>query len=170
MIKQAYEIGAKSFVFTGGEPLLRLDILELVKFVRDSGMAPVIATNATLMTPEHIKSFKESKASIAINLPTLIEETHVKFTRTHSLFKKMMALDALLKEGLSVSVGAVVTSLNIDDVEGVIRFAESRGLTCDVLATIPMGRAKSKILPKLHNYKSLMIKLFDKWHALPMML
>ncbi|MEM3068285.1 MAG: radical SAM protein [Nitrososphaerales archaeon] len=169
LIKQAYEIGAKSFVFTGGEPLLRPDILELAKFVKDSGMTPVIATNATLMTPEHIKSFKESKASIAINLPTLIEETHVKFTRiSSSLSKKMVALNALLREGLSVSVGAVVTSVNIDDVEGVIHFAESRGLTCDVLATIPMGRAKSKILPKLHSYKNLMTRLFDKWHALPM--
>ncbi len=169
LIKQASDLGTKSFVFTGGEPLLRNDILELARFARDLGMTPVIATNATLMTPDHIESFKESKASIAINLPTLVEETHVKFTRIpSSLSKKMMALNALLKEGLSVSVGAVVTSVNIDDVEGVIRFAESQGLTCDALAIIPMGRAKSEILPKLHSYKNLMTRLFDEWHALPM--
>lgn len=169
LIRQACEIGAKSFVFTGGEPLLRADILELAKFVRDLGMTPIIATNATLITPKHVRSFKESKASIAVNLPTLVEEKHARLTGVPlSLHEKMRALSALMKEGLSISIGVAVTSINLDDVEGVVRFAVSRGLMCDVLTTIPMGRATSRILPGIHGYKNLMNALFEKYRALPM--
>lgn len=169
LIEQAYDIGAKSFVFTGGEPLLRPDILELVEFVRDLGMNPIIATNATLITPKHIGSFKENRASIAVNFPTLAKEKHAKFTGDSSaLYKKIIALNALVKEGLSVSIGVAVTSVNIDDVEDVIHFATIQGLTCDVLATIPMGRAKLDTLPEIHSYKKLMNNLFDRWYALPM--
>ncbi|MGQ9469174.1 MAG: radical SAM protein [Nitrososphaerales archaeon] len=169
LITQASDLGAKSFVFTGGEPLLRPDILELLTFTRDLGMTPIIVTNATLITVKHIKSFKDCKASIAINLPTLSEEVHAKFTRIpSSLSKKLSALDAFLKQGLSVSIGVAVTKVNIDDVEQAVRFAESRGVPCDILATIPMGRARLDILPNLPSYKLLMTNLLDKWHALPM--
>ncbi len=88
LIKQAHEIGARCFVFTGGEPLLRPDILELVRFARDLGMKPIIATNATLITSEHVRVFKECGASIAINLPTLVEETHARFTDVSSSLKE----------------------------------------------------------------------------------
>jgi len=169
LIKQASDLGVKSFVFTGGEPLLRPDILELATFTRDSGMTPIIATNATLLNVKHIKSFKDCKALIAINLPTLDEEIHTKFTGTpSSLSKKLSASDTCLKQGLPVSIGVAVTKVNIDYVEQVVRFAESRGVPCDILATIPMGRARPNILPNLHSYRLLMIELLDKWHALPM--
>ena len=77
-------------------------------------------------------------------------------------------MNTLLREGVAVSVGVPVTSLNIDDVEGVMRFAVSRELGCDVLATISMGRAKPETLPDLNKYKNLLTRLLDKWNALPM--
>jgi len=78
LIRQAHEIGAKCFVFTGGEPLL----------ARDLGMTPIVATNATLITSDHVKTFMENRTSIAINLPTLIEEKYARFTGAPSSFKE----------------------------------------------------------------------------------
>lgn len=168
LIKQASDLGTKSFIFTGGEPLLRHDILELVAFTRDSGMNPIIATNATLINFEHIKLFNSCRASLAINLPALNEEVHTKFTKSSSLSKKLMALDNCLKQGLSISIGVTISDVNVDDVEQVLKFAESKEIPCDILAIIPMGRARVEILPKLSKYKILMNELLDKWHAVPM--
>ncbi|MEM3709084.1 MAG: radical SAM protein [Nitrososphaerales archaeon] len=169
LIKQASELGTKSFVFTGGEPLLRCDLLELVAFTRDSGMTPIIVTNATLINFEHIKLFNSCKASLAINLPALREEVHMNFTKVpSSLSKKLRALDFCLDQGLSISIGLAITSINIDEAEQILEFARSKGVPCDVLATIPMGRARLSTLPKPYKYKLLMNKLLDKWYALPM--
>ena len=169
LIKQAHELGAKSFVFTGGEPLIRADILELVKSARELGMKPIVATNATLITRDHVKVFKKCEASIAINLPAISEEVHAKFTGiVSSLKRKLEAIKLMLSEGLSVSIGIAITRMNINDVEDVMRFSEKLGVYCDVLTTIPMGRARADILPSLQEYRSIISRLFERWRAVPM--
>lgn len=169
LIEQAHELEAKSFVFTGGEPLTRADILELMEFVRELGMKPIVATNATLVTRDHVKVFRRCEATIAINLPAISEEVHARFTGVaSSLKRKLEAIKLMLSEGLSISVGIAITRVNISDVEGVLSFSEKLGVYCDVLTTIPMGRAKPEVLPSLQEYKDFINKLYEKWHAVPM--
>lgn len=169
LIEQAHELGARSFVFTGGEPLIRADILELVEFVGELGMKPIVATNATMVTHEHVKVFKRYGTAVAINVPALSEEIHAEFTRIpFSLKRKLETIELMLNEGLSVSIGVPITRINIGDVERVLGFSKDLGLYCDALMTIPMGRAKPDVLPSSQAYRDLMTRLLEKWRAVPM--
>jgi radical SAM protein with 4Fe4S-binding SPASM domain len=52
LIDQAAELGVLTVRFTGGEPLLRGDFIELYLYARRTGMKVLIFTNACLITPE----------------------------------------------------------------------------------------------------------------------
>ena len=52
MLGEIARAGFKIMIFSGGEPLMRSDILELVEFAASQGMRPVFGTNGTLITPE----------------------------------------------------------------------------------------------------------------------
>ncbi len=42
LIESVAELGAKSFVFSGGEPLLRKDLLKLIQYTRDLGIHSIL--------------------------------------------------------------------------------------------------------------------------------
>ena len=48
------EAPVESIAFSGGEPLLREDLPEILSFVRNKGISPVVITNGTLLTSERI--------------------------------------------------------------------------------------------------------------------
>ena len=169
LIEEAHELGAKSFVFTGGEPLTRHDILKLIEFASSLGLKPIIATNAILITYEHVEVFKRCRAGVAVNFPALSEDVHAKFTGVpSSLLKKLRSIEVMLKEGVQVSVGIAVTRLNIHEVEKVIMFTRREGVFCDVVAVVPMGRATIDSLPPLQQYEELVLRLLEVWRAAPM--
>ncbi|HOF90116.1 MAG TPA: radical SAM protein, partial [Armatimonadota bacterium] len=51
--------GAPVMLFSGGEPLMRPDILALIRHARERGMRAVISTNGTLITAELAEKLKE---------------------------------------------------------------------------------------------------------------
>ncbi|WP_167505735.1 radical SAM/SPASM domain-containing protein [Desulfosediminicola flagellatus] len=59
IIFEAVELGCMSILFTGGEPLLRSDFLDLYIFSRRLGLSVTIFTNATLITQDHISLFSK---------------------------------------------------------------------------------------------------------------
>lgn len=71
-IEQAYELGARRFYFTGGEPFARPDLFELIRFVtEDKGSELVVMTNATMLSGERLKrleSFDRVKLKFQVSL------------------------------------------------------------------------------------------------------
>jgi radical SAM protein with 4Fe4S-binding SPASM domain len=50
------EAPVKTMALSGGEPLLRKDLPEILSLLRDSGVAPVVITNGTRLTPERVRA------------------------------------------------------------------------------------------------------------------
>ena len=59
MIDDLAAFGAPVLLFSGGEPTMRPDLLELIRYAKDSGMRVVISTNGTLITKELAAAFAE---------------------------------------------------------------------------------------------------------------
>lgn len=53
------EAGVAYIAISGGEPLVRKDLFEVAKRIREHGMAFSIATNATLLSKENVQKLKE---------------------------------------------------------------------------------------------------------------
>lgn len=169
LIGSAAEMGIRSIVFTGGEPLLRQDILRLMRFARDAGLKPIIATNGCRLDEDTVRAIREVGGGVAVDLPAVDEGIHGAFTGVPgSLQTKMKAIAECLGAGVPCSVGVAVTKVNVGGVHEVIGFAGRNNIYCDVLASVPVGRAGPEILPDPMRYYELMRSLHRRWHAVPM--
>jgi len=169
LIQEIAELGVKAIVFTGGEPLMRSDILDLIEYTSDIGLKPILATNGTLLNGDIIKRLKDVDASIAINLPSISEEIHRRFTgASSSLAIKLNVLDKCLRYGVKCSVGIAITKLNIKDVNNVIDYCLKREVFVDIISVVPCGRAKLDIIPMGAEYRDFLQHLWMKYRAIPM--
>lgn len=64
IIRESKEIGFKELVLTGGEPLLRDDIFEIIQYAKSKGFIINLNTNATLIENKLLKKLLKSKPSI----------------------------------------------------------------------------------------------------------
>jgi len=148
LIQEVAELGAKAIVFTGGEPLMRCDILDLIEYTSDIGLKPILATNGTLLNDDIIKRLKDVDASIAINIPSINEKIHRRFTGVNSsLTVKLNVLDKCLRYGVKCSVGIAITKLNLKDINNVIDYCLKRNVFIDIISVVPCGRVNLDIIP-----------------------
>ena len=130
-------------IFTGGEPMTRPDIYELIRYAADRGLKPVIAPCGQLLTPESVARLKEAGclgASISLDAPDAA--AHDAFRGTPGAFAGTLRGIACLREaGLPFQVNTTVTRLNADRLPEMIDLAVSLGAhTLDLFFLVPTGR------------------------------
>ncbi len=109
--------GAPVMLFSGGEPLVRKDLVELAKHATAKGMRAVISTNGTLITKEKAKELKEVGLSyVGISLDGG-EEVHDKFRAVPGSFKKALrGVENCQAEGLKVGLRFTINKRNQSEV------------------------------------------------------
>ncbi len=140
------EMGIRKVKITGGEPLVRRGVLDLIREIKQvSGIEDVtLTTNGILIgqQPGLVRELSEAGISgINISLDTLKEERYETLTGTDGLDDVMKALDACCAaEGLKVKVNAVtLAEYNWDEVEDLAELAKDRNLDVRFIELMPMG-------------------------------
>ena len=137
--------GFRIMIFSGGEPLLRPDIYELVSHARDKGLVPVFGTNGMLITDEVAQRLKASGAkAMGISLDSLDEAKHDRFRGVEGAHRATLeGIEACKRNGLPFQIHTTVTSWNRDEVCAITDFAESIGASAHyIFFLIPVGRGK----------------------------
>lgn len=79
IITDTKELGAEAILFIGGEPLLRADLFDLVKYAKSIGLGTVIVTNGLLLNEENInKCFEAGVDWLSISIDAAKEKTFSK--------------------------------------------------------------------------------------------
>jgi MoaA/NifB/PqqE/SkfB family radical SAM enzyme len=76
MIKQAYDLGVRMISLSGGEPLLKKEMINSMKYAKKIGMETNITTNGTMINDNNVKDIIEAFDIINISLDSLDEEKH----------------------------------------------------------------------------------------------
>lgn len=117
MIDDLAAYGAPVMLFSGGEPLVRKDLVELANYATQKGMRAVISTNGTLITKEKARELKQIGLSyVGISLDGG-EEVHDHFRKVPGAYKK--ALEGLANcqaEGLKVGLRFTINKRNQQEV------------------------------------------------------
>lgn len=102
IISDAVEDGCLFLTFSGGEPLLRSDFEEIYLHAVKSGVFVTIFTNATLLTEQHLKLFRQyPPMGIEISVYGSDAESYQRVTGDAGAWDRLLwALNALKKEGL----------------------------------------------------------------------
>ena len=145
LIDQIAEAGFKVMIFSGGEPLMRPDIYDLVAHAASKGLRPVFGTNGTLITPEVARRLKEAGAcAMGISVDSLDPAKHDRFRGRENAFELTCAgIEACKEAGLPFQLHTTVVDWNRDEVCAITDFAVERGAMAHyIFFLIPVGRGK----------------------------
>ena len=145
MIEQIARAGFKIMIFSGGEPLMRDDIFELVAHAAAQGLRPVFGSNGTLITDEVARKLKEAGAcSMGISIDSLDAAKHDAFRGVAGAHADTLAgIEACKRAGLDFQIHTTVVDWNRDEVCDITDFAQSIGaVNHSIFFLIPVGRGK----------------------------
>lgn len=153
--------------FTGGEPLVRKDILDLVKYAHEKGLRVSVATNGYLLDELMIDSLVANGADFfMVSLDGATAETHDTFRGLPGLFERVTsALQLLVDKKISVGVIAIVTTMNLNEVGDLIDVVKDIGVTRLSLANIRLaGRAAENryLEPTVEDFMKFLSDLYEK--------
>ena len=157
MISSISDAGFKVMIFSGGEPLMRPDILELVSFARAKGLRPVFGTNGTLLDDEMAMALKEAGATaMGISIDSIQREKHDSFRGVEGAHDATLAgIEACRKAGLPFQIHTTVVDWNREEILDITDFAEEIGAIAHyIFFLIPVGRAtrmESAVLQAAEN-------------------
>ncbi|MBI4644863.1 MAG: 12,18-didecarboxysiroheme deacetylase [Deltaproteobacteria bacterium] len=125
LLRDFKDFGVPVVLFSGGEPLMRPDLFELVKFTVAHGMRAVISTNGTLITPDVARRLKDLGLSyVGISLDGT-EATHDRFRGEPGSFAKAMAgVTNCQKAGLKVGLRFTISRLNFQEAPAIFDLVE----------------------------------------------
>jgi MoaA/NifB/PqqE/SkfB family radical SAM enzyme len=111
MIQEIKEAGFKIMIFSGGEPVMRPDIYELIAYASKIGLRAVMGTNATLISPDVAVKLKEAGImAAAVSLDSLDADKHDRFRGLPQAFDMTIKgiknlLDSTGDTGCDIQIG-----------------------------------------------------------------
>ena len=129
MLDGLAEYGAPVILFSGGEPLMRKDLMELITYARDKGLRAVISTNGTLITEEKAEELKKFGLSyVGISLDGL-RETNDKFRGIEGAFDDaLQGIRNCQKVGIKVGLRFTINKRNAKDIPGIFKLIEEENI------------------------------------------
>jgi radical SAM protein with 4Fe4S-binding SPASM domain len=114
-----FKAGIKIIRFTGGEPLLRRDIFELMRYAKSRNLEVWLNTNASLITAQIARKLKEKVDNVLIPIESCGDKEESRITGYPGAFRnKIRAIKLLKKEKIPVvRVGTVASNKNISNFE-----------------------------------------------------
>ena len=135
-------------ILTGGEPMLRKDIYDIVKLFSEKNIDVRIQTNGTLLTKEKILKLNEAKLSgITISLDTLYETNMNQITGSKT-FKKIIEGIVNTKKYSkfeAVSLNTVITKNNLFELPSIVKFVTDLNM---FVSLIPLHHKKHTLFSK----------------------
>ncbi|SUY45039.1 radical SAM domain-containing protein [Clostridium putrefaciens] len=140
IIDQMDEIGISDISLTGGEPLLRADALEIIKYAYDKpGVRLTLNTNGLLVDEEKIKFFKENcpNINIAVSLDGYDTKSYSILRKSKKCPDKILDeefeivinnLKLIVKSGLSVGINYTLTEPTLNNFWDTYDFITSLGI------------------------------------------
>ncbi|CDN53982.1 Molybdenum cofactor biosynthesis protein A [Neorhizobium galegae bv. officinalis bv. officinalis str. HAMBI 1141] len=137
--------GVRKIRLTGGEPLVRKNIMFLVRELGQHVKAGALdeltlTTNGSQLAKYADELYDSGVRRINVSLDTLNPEKFKAITRWGDYHKVMEGIDAAQKAGLKIKLNAVaLKDFNEFEIADMLRFAHGRGMDMTVIETMPMG-------------------------------
>ena len=144
-------------ILTGGEPLLRRDILEIVKRAADRGLWVVVGTNGVKITENVARRLADAGArGLSLSLDALEPDRHDRFRKVRGAWRNTVeGAEILNRSGLPFIVQTTAGSHNLGELEAIADFAHDRlaAKVWNLYFLVPTGRGQfvSDITPEQYD-------------------
>jgi pseudo-rSAM protein/SPASM domain protein len=121
MLDELADYGVPVVLFSGGEPLVREDLAELVAHASDAGLRPVLSTNGTLLTRERVRDLRDAGLAYAGVSVDGRREVNDAFRGQEGAFDAAVdGIEACLDAGLKTGLRYTVTEDTVGDMAAVV--------------------------------------------------
>lgn len=166
ILEAVAELNQCMIIITGGEPLERGDICELIRNGHSIGHQMVMATCGYLLDEEKAENLKKAGLSgLSLSIDGASAETNDKIRQAEGAFDATLkAIETAKKVGLRFQINTTISKLNADEVPGIAELARRLGAHCfNPFILVPTGRGKEisdQILEPI-EYESILNELLQ---------
>lgn len=167
ILERAKEININRIVLSGGEPLLRKDIFEIIKYAKYKIGKVAITTNGTLIDEDIARRLKDSGIdSVSISIESFDKDIHDSLRGTGTFERCVTAIEALKKVGFdksSINICATTTAKNLNGLSKFRKFANDLGVSMSFSFFQPAGRGKfhAELRFSAQEYQNFLVSLLD---------
>lgn len=157
LIDRLADFGSPIMVFTGGDPMMRKDLFDLIEYSTEAGLRCSLTPTATAL-PTTARLQRAQQAGIrrlALSLDAPTPEVHDEFRKVKGSWQRTMDILHNAQEiGLSAQINTTVTTHNLHLLPQMVEFVREVGaVQWSVFFLVPMGRGQelSMITPDEHE-------------------
>lgn len=158
-------------IFTGGDPMMRPDLFELIAHANARGLRCSLTPTATaLPTRERLEKARDAGIRrVALSLDAPRPEVHDEFRKVKGSWQRTMdTLHRAHDVGLSVQVNTTVAKHNIDNLEEMVPFiVEVGAVQWSVFFLVPTGRAMVEQMVTAEQHEKVFNWLYDLAQTAP---
>jgi AdoMet-dependent heme synthase len=165
LIGQIAEMKVPVFVLTGGDPIKRPDLFELIEYATEIGVRVSMTPSATpLLTRDIIRRLKDcGLARLAVSLDGSNPEVHDAFRGMSGSFARTMeAIEWANEVGLPVQINTTFSRTNYEDFDAIAELIQPKKIALwSVFFLVPTGRGKIGELLRDEEFENLFAKLYS---------
>jgi radical SAM protein len=159
------------FVITGGDPLKRPDIFDLVEYATARGVRTSLTPSATpLLTRDAIAELRQrGLARLAVSLDGSRAEIHDTFRCVQGSYEWTLRAIRWARElGLPVQINTTITRRNLADFDDMVRLLETLDIAMwSVFFLVPTGRGQRDDLISAEEFETIFAKLYQVARRVP---
>jgi radical SAM protein with 4Fe4S-binding SPASM domain len=130
IIKILWDNGVPHVDFTGGEPTLRDDLIDLIAYAEDLGLITGLLTNGVRLADDRfVARLKEAGLDyVQVTLESQLEEVHNRMVQGDTFAKTVQGIQNAVARQIHVITNSTVTAANRPHMEGLVPFLKSLGV------------------------------------------
>ncbi len=171
LIDQLVEVGRPIVVVTGGDPLMRPDLLDLIRYASQKGLRVALSPTATaLATRERLQAAREAGvARMQISLDGSKPDIQDTFRGRKGSFQRTTEiLETIQDLGVSLQVGTTVSRFNLDDLDGIAALVARYGAVMwSLFFLVPTGRGRTEDMISAEEHERVFNWLYDLSRSAP---
>lgn len=166
IIDELAQMGTKIINFTGGEPLMREDIGEIVNYAQKKGMWVGINSNGSFVLAKIIEIDKIDLLTLSFDGPEDIQDGQ----RYPGSYRDIIdAVKVAIRNNMNVMFYAVITKNNVNHIDSILQIAQTFGIRVQFspLEFLPFSNNEEirQLLPSQEDYKEAISELIKERKA-----
>lgn len=172
ILKGLAEYSKCVLIFTGGEPMMRDDIFELVAYARSLELRPVMASCGERLDRDAMQRLKDAGLlSFSFSLDGADAASHDAFRQSDGAFAMVMkAVETAKAVGLHFQINTTLTRLNAEAMDAIAALSVRLGAACwNPFILVPVGRGDAirDLLFSPDEYEAVLCRLAELKTTLP---
>jgi len=166
VLDQIRQTGTPVVILSGGEPMMREDILAIARYGTDLGLVMAMGTSGYLITDESPAQFRQSGIrSVAISLDSADPAVHDKFRGSPGAFDRAVhAIRICISKGIRVQLNITVITPDPQELDRVVALGRDLGVRdFQVFIPVPTGRSRQETDERYQRYEALVRHILTSW-------